>query len=45
MLKICLFVWKSEPSYAYKRYAYKNTCIDITAIQQMFKWRKGRKSY
>ena len=23
MLKICLVFWKSEPRYAYKRYAYK----------------------
>ena len=23
MLKICLVFWKSEPHYAYKRYAYK----------------------
>ena len=23
MLKICLAFWKSEPLYAYKRYAYK----------------------
>ena len=23
MLKICLIFWKSEPQYAYKRYAYK----------------------
>ena len=23
MLKICLVVWKSEPQYAYKGYAYK----------------------
>ena len=23
MLKICLGFWKSEPQYAYKRYAYK----------------------
>ena len=23
MLKICLVFWKSEPEYAYKRYAYK----------------------
>ena len=23
MLKICLAFWKSEPQYAYKRYAYK----------------------
>ena len=23
MLKICLVFWKSEPKYAYKRYAYK----------------------
>ena len=26
MLKICLVLWKSEPQYAYKRYAYKKTC-------------------
>ena len=25
MLKICLVFWKSEPQYAYKRYAYKKT--------------------
>ena len=23
MLKICLGIWKSEPQYAYERYAYK----------------------
>ena len=23
MLEICLVFWKSEPQYAYKRYAYK----------------------
>ena len=23
MLKICLVFWKSEPQYAYKRYAYE----------------------
>ena len=23
MLKICLIFWKSEPQYAYKRYAYE----------------------
>ena len=27
MLKICLAFWKSEPQYAYKRYAYKKTCM------------------
>ena len=27
MLKMCLAFWKSEPQYAYKRYAYKKTCI------------------
>ena len=26
MLRICLAFWKSEPQYAYKRYAYKKTC-------------------
>ena len=30
MLKICLVFWKSEPQYAYKRYAYKNkTCTNL----------------
>ena len=29
MLKICLAFWKSELQYAYKRYAYKKTCIGI----------------
>ena len=27
MLKICLVFWEPEPKYAYKRYAYKKTCI------------------
>ena len=27
MLKICLVFWKNETQYAYKRYAYKKTCI------------------
>ena len=27
MLKICLVFWESEHQYAYKRYAYKKTCI------------------
>ena len=31
MLRICLAFWKSEPQYAYKRYAYKKhvLCIRI----------------
>ena len=29
MLRICLVFWKSEPQYAYKRYAYKKTCMLI----------------
>ena len=30
MLKICLVSWKSEPHYAYKRYAYKRkTCMMV----------------
>ena len=30
MLKICLVFWKSEPHYAYKRYAYKRkTCMMV----------------
>ena len=28
MLKICLAFWKSEPQYAYKRYAYKKNMYD-----------------
>ena len=27
MLQICLVFWESEPQYAYKRYAYKKTCM------------------
>ena len=27
MLKLCLVIWISEPEYAYKRYAYRKTCI------------------
>ena len=27
MLKICLVFWKAEPKDAYKRYAYKKTCM------------------
>ena len=34
MLKICLVFWKSEPQYAYKRYAYKKTCtFDVVSIK------------
>ena len=28
MLKICLVIWKSEPQYAYKRYAYKKNMYE-----------------
>ena len=31
MLRICLVFSKSEPRYAYKRYAYKTTCITESA--------------
>ena len=33
MLKICLVFWKSEPQYAYKRYAYKKTCTSPIQFQ------------
>ena len=35
MLKLWLVFWKSEPQYAYKRYAYKKPCIikDRTMIK------------
>ena len=29
MLKICLVFWKSEPQYAYKRYAYKKIHVHL----------------
>ena len=32
MLKICFVFWKSEPQYAYKRYAYEKTCIFINTL-------------
>ena len=38
MLKICLVFWKSEPQYAYKRYAYKKKHVykayDIPVLLQ-----------
>ena len=35
MLKICLVFWKSEPRYAYKRYAYEEkTCFYIEALHR-----------
>ena len=34
MLKVCLAFWKSEPQYAYKRYAYKKTfTFDVVSIK------------
>ena len=36
MLKICLFFWKSQPQYAYKRYAYKKkTCSRTELLEAM----------
>ena len=32
MHKLCLVFWKSEPRYAYKRFAYKKTCIGFLHI-------------
>ena len=33
MVKICLVFCKSEPQYAFKRYAYKKTCcVQIKAL-------------
>ena len=34
MLKICLVFWKSEPQYAYKRYAYKKNMYCAVLIMQ-----------
>ena len=35
MLKICLVFCKSEPQYAYKRHAYKKTCMcDVYVCMQ-----------
>ena len=33
MLKICLVFWKSEPQYAYKRYAYKKNMYILHCSQ------------
>ena len=33
MLKICLVFWKSEPQYAYKRYAYKRKNMQYTLME------------
>ena len=32
MLEICLVLWKSEPQYAYKRYAYKKKCTYLALL-------------
>ena len=34
MLQICLAFWKSEPQYAYKRYAYKKNMYMIGYLQR-----------
>ena len=36
MLKICLVFWKSEPQYAYKRYAYEKKHVYTFNIEQIF---------
>ena len=36
MLKICLVFLKSEPQYAYKRYAYKKKHVWIMGLTQSF---------
>ena len=35
MLRICLVFWKSEPQYAYKRYAYKKTYTNVQRAYKM----------
>ena len=46
MLKICLVFWKSEPQYAYKRYAYKKNmyenmiCFEKCLSSFYNKWRR-----
>ena len=32
VLKICLVFGKSEPGYAYKRYAYKKRCVARASV-------------
>ena len=36
MLRICLVVWKSEPQYAYKRYAYKKKHVPLKSANNLF---------
>ena len=31
MLRLCLGFWKSEPRYAYKRYAYKRKIMHLAS--------------
>ena len=40
MLKICLAFWKSEPLYAYKRYAYKKHAGHYKAVKNHTKKKK-----
>ena len=41
MFEICLVFWESQPQYAYKRYAYKKTCIP-TAVTEYNSWVGGQ---
>ena len=34
MLKICLAFWKSQPQYAYKRYAYEQNMYETETLHQ-----------
>ena len=36
MLKICLLFWKSEPQYAYKRYAYKKKHVSGIKLAEAY---------
>ena len=46
MLKTCLGFWKSEPQYAYKRYAYKknNMYYEISETFNDWMQRYGQKT-
>ena len=45
MLNICLVFWKSEPQYAYKRYAYKKKTCNLEFCQIGRQGQNGRESH
>ena len=44
MLRLCLVFWKSEPHYAYKRYAYKRKNMYFESFLPTKTWLEGKRN-